>query len=76
MKTLPKRRSIGQTSRTLQTLIVGMWEKSGMSKNEVMRQCPTVCTSSLIKYLNGDRKMYLRERTMEAIIAAVSKGKK
>ena len=70
MKT-KRRNSVGQTDRTLQRMIVKMWQESGASKREISRACPTICTSSLSKYLNGDRTEYLRERSLEVIIAAI-----
>ena len=45
-----------------------------MSKKAVIQRVPNVSPSTLVKYLNG-RDVYLRETSVEAILAAVKEVK-
>lgn len=57
--------------RVIQGLILEAWAKSAMSKADLARELPGVTPSKVGRYVDGNADVYLRERTAEAMLAAL-----
>jgi len=65
---------MAKTKRVFQGVILEAWAKSAMSKAELARRVPGINPSALGRYLEGHRDVYMRERSAEAVLAALSAG--
>jgi len=66
--------AMAKTKRVFQAVILEAWAKSAMSKAELSRRVKGVNPSLLGRYLEGHRDVYMRERSCEAVLAALSAG--
>ena len=60
--------------RVMQSLIVAAWEASSLSKAQVSRAVPTISRAVLYRYLDGERTVYMRERSAEAVLSLLESG--
>jgi len=60
-----------QNKRVIQGLILEAWAKSAMSKADLAREVPGIPPSKVGRYVDGHADVYLRERTAEAMLAAL-----
>ena len=61
-------------SRVVQALVLEAWAKSAMSRMDLARVVETISPSHLNRYLAGKTDVYMRERTIEAVLAALAEG--
>ena len=60
--------------RVVQELVLAAWAKSAMSKADLSRACPGIEPCSLRRYLDGRKDVYMRERSVESVLAALASG--
>lgn len=65
---------MAKKKRVIQALILAEWAKSAMSKADLAKAVPGVTPSKLNRYVDGNADVYLRERTAEAVLAALVAG--
>lgn len=58
-------------SRAIQKLVIEMYRKSNIYRQELGDRLPTINRSILYKYLDGDKDVFFRERQLEWIMAAM-----
>jgi len=66
--------TMAKTKRVFQQVILDAWAKSAMSKADLSKRVRGVNPSLLGRYLNGHRDVYMRERSCEAVLAALASG--
>ena len=66
--------TMAKHKRIVQAVILDAWAKSAMSKAELSRRVRGVNPSLLGRYLEGHRDVYMRERSCEALLAALASG--
>lgn len=62
--------------RVIQGLILEAWSASAMSKADLARELKGIPPSKVGRYVDGHADVYLRERTAEAMLAALTNGPK
>ena len=62
--------------RYIQAMVLERWRESAMSRMDLARAVRTVSPSHLNRYLAGRNDIYLRERTVEAVLSALDEGPK
>ena len=61
-------------ARVIQSTVLDAWRRSSLSKVQVSRAVPSISKGVLYRYLDGDRKVYMRERSVEAILELLESG--
>jgi hypothetical protein len=62
--------------RYVQAMVLERWRESAMSRMDLARAVRTVSPSHLNRYLAGRNDIYMRERTVEAVLTALDEGPK
>jgi len=62
--------------RYVQAMVLERWRESAMSRMDLARAVRTVSPSHLNRYLAGRNDIYMRERTVEAVLTALEEGPK
>jgi hypothetical protein len=65
---------MAKSKRVFQGVILEAWERSAMSKADISRAVPGITPSALWRYLDGHKDVYMRERSAEAVLAALAAG--
>ena len=60
--------------RYVQAMVLERWAKSAMSRMDLARAVRSISPSHLNRYLAGRNDVYMRERTVEAVLAALADG--
>ena len=60
--------------RLVQAMVLERWSKSAMSRMDLARAVRSISPSHLNRYLAGRNDVYMRERTVEAVLAALADG--
>lgn len=58
----------------MQGIILEAYQASSLRKIQVRRLMPSIEPRSLYRYLDGDRGVYLRERTAERLLSVLRSG--
>ena len=66
--------TMAKNKRVFQAVILEAWQRSAMSKAELSRRVKGVNPSLLGRYLEGHKDVYMRERSCEAVLSALSAG--
>jgi hypothetical protein len=53
-------------------MILSQWTHCTLTKNQVRRLVPSINPGTLARYLDGDRTVFLRERTAEFLLYVVA----
>jgi hypothetical protein len=67
---------MAKNKRVIQSMIVEAWKASAMSKADLARKLTGIPPSKVGRYVDGHADVYLRERTAEAMLAALKNGLK